>query len=92
MDQDATGTKVSLGRGDIVLDGNPTPPKKGNSPLLFDHVYCGQTAGWFKMLLVTEVGLSPGDFVFDGAQLPQKKAQLPTQFWPMSIVAKRLDG
>jgi len=38
-------------------------------------------------------GLSPGDFVFDGAQIPQKKgAPTPPNFWPMSIVAKRLDG
>ena len=50
-------------------------------------------AGWIKMPLVTEVGLSPGDFVFDGDSAPpEKKAQLPAQFWPMSIVAKRLDG
>jgi len=26
MDQDATGTKVGLGPGDIVLDGNPVSP------------------------------------------------------------------
>ena len=53
-------------------------------------------AGWIKMPLIklyTEVGLSPGDFLFDGdPDAPIKKAQLPTQFWPMTILAKRLDG
>jgi len=29
MDQDATGTEVGLGRGDIVLDGDLAPPQKG---------------------------------------------------------------
>ena len=29
-------------------------------------VYCGQTAGWIKMPLVTEVGLGPGDITLDG--------------------------
>ena len=42
-----------------------------------------------------EVGLGPGDFVLDGdpAPLPRKGAELPPQFfWPMFIMAKRLDG
>jgi len=33
-------------------------------------VYCGQTVGWIKMLLVTEVGLGPGDIVLDGDPAP----------------------
>ena len=46
------------------------------------------------MPLSMEVGLGAGDFVFDGdpAPPPRKKAQSPPSFWPMSIVAKRLDG
>jgi len=40
-----------------------------------------------------EVGLGPGDFVFDGDPAPlERRAQPPPNFWPMSIVAKRLDG
>ena len=41
-----------------------------------------------------EVGLGPGDFVFDGdAAIPRKKGTpTPLNFWPMPIVAKRLDG
>jgi len=53
----------------------------------------GQTAGWIKMALGTEVGLNPGHIVLDGdpAPLPQKAAQSPN-FWPIFIVAKRLDA
>jgi len=45
-------------------------------------VYCVQMVGWIKMKLGVEVGL--GNIVLDGAQ--------PPNFWPMSVVAKRLDG
>ena len=38
------GTKVGLGSGDIVLDGDPAPLKKGIAPTQFSaHIYCGQT-------------------------------------------------
>jgi len=39
-----------------------------------------------------EVGFSPGDFVFEGDPATPRKKGTPTQFWPISIVAKRLDG
>jgi len=41
-----------------------------------------------------EVGLGPGEFVFDGdpATSRKKGTLTPPNFWPMSIVAKRLDG
>jgi len=67
-------------------------PLKGHSPQFSANVSCGQTAGWTKMLLGMEIGLGPCDCLV-GTQIPaQKRAQSPTQFWPMSIVAKRLDG
>ena len=50
------------------------------------------------MPLGMEVGLGPGpgpgDIVLDGdpAHPPQKGGTVPPGFWPMSIVAKRLDG
>jgi len=72
-----------------------TLPKKGAEPhpQFSAHVYCGQTAGWIKMALGMEVGLGPGHIVLDGetTSLPKKGAE-PPNFWPMSIVAKRLDG
>ena len=45
------------------------------------------------MPLDTEVGLGLGHVVLDGdpATLPEKWAQPPPNFWPMSVVAKRLD-
>jgi len=48
------------------------------------------------MPLGIEAGLSPGDFMLDGDQPPPKKEDEPEteppHFWPMFIVAKRLDG
>ena len=54
----------------------------GRAPQFSVHVYCGQTAGWVKLVLGMVVGLSPGDFVLDGdpAPLPQKGAKPPPQF------------
>ena len=52
------GRKVGLDRSDIVLDGDPAPPKKGAQPPKFSaYVCCDQTAGWIKMPLGTMVGL-----------------------------------
>jgi len=39
------GTEVGLGQGNIVLDGDPAPPKRGRAPQCSAHVYCGQTDG-----------------------------------------------
>jgi len=82
------GTEVGLSLGDTSL--------KGHNPLQSSaNVRCGQTVGWTKIPLAMEVSLGPGDFVFDGdpcSSFPRKKAQPPPHFWPMSIVAKRLDG
>ena len=72
-------TVVSLGPGDITLDGDPAPPKKkGAQPHQFSaHVYSGQTPICIRIPLSTEVGLSRGDIVLDGdpAPLPQKGAE-----------------
>ena len=60
------GTQVGLDSDDIVLDGDPAaPPQKGAEPApqLSAHVYCGQTAGWTKLVLGMEVGLVPGHIV-----------------------------
>ena len=55
-------------------------------------VYCGQMARWIKMPLGREVDLGPGDIVLDGDPAPPTgTAPLPHNFWPMSVVAKRLD-
>ena len=88
------GMEVGLGSGDFVLDGNPAPPspKGGRPPKFSAHVYCGQTAGWMKLVLGTEVGFSPGDFVLDGDPVPFcQKGRIPLpNFQPISIVAKQL--
>jgi len=89
------GTEVGLGPGNIVLDGDPAPPKRGTAPPQFlAIVRCSQMAGWTKMPLCMEVGLGLRDFMFDGdPATPRKKGtHTPLNFWPMSIVAKWLDG
>jgi len=75
-----------------VLDEDPTPPPKGLNPQFSAHICCGQTAVWIKMPLGREVDVGPSDIVLhrDPAPLLQNGAQHP-QFWPMSIVAKRLN-
>ena len=76
--------------------GTPIPPpeQEGAAPKFSAHVYCGQTAGWMKLVLGMDVGLSPGDFVLDGDLAPSpKRGQSPLcNFRPISIVAKRLDA
>ena len=49
-------------------------------------------AGWIKMPIGMEVGLGPGDFVLDGDSAPLPEMGTDPQFWPMYIVAKRLNG
>ena len=45
------------------------------------------------MPLGVEVDHGPSHIVLDGDQAPsQKKRGTASNFWPMSIVAKRLDG
>jgi len=46
------------------------------------YVYCGQMAGWIKLVLGMEVDLSSGDFVLDGdpVPFPQKGAEPPPRF------------
>jgi len=82
----------------LCVKWGPSPfPKRGRSspPQFSAHVYCGQTAGWIRMALGMEVGLGPGHIVLDGdthSSPSQKGAEPPPQFWPYSIVAKRLYG
>ena len=81
------GMEVGLSPVDVVLDGDPAPPKRCMAgPQFSAHVYCGQTAGWMKMPLGMEADLGPGHIVLDGVPAPAKGVQEPP-FRPMSIVA-----
>jgi len=89
----ALGMEMGLCPRHIVLDGAlASLPKMWQScPQVLAHFYCGQMAGCIKVPLDMEVGLSPGDFVVDGDPVPSPKGGAPN-FWPTSIVAKRLHG
>ena len=89
------GMEVGLGPRHIVLDGDTAPsPQKGAQPQFLADFYCGQAAGCIKMPFGMEVGPGLRDIVFDvDPATPRKKGSTtPNQFWPMSIVAKWLDG
>ena len=65
-------------------------PKRGHSlPRFSAHVYCGQTAKWIKMPL----GMKGGHIVLDEdpSPPPPQKGTQPTNFQPISFVAKGLD-
>ena len=81
------GTEVGLGPGDIMLDGDPTPPPlKGHSSQFSANVHCGQTAGWTKLPLSMKVGLGPCDFVFDGNPAPPEKMALPHPIFGLCLL------
>jgi len=94
MDQNITWYGARPRPRQLCVRWDPAPSLKGGgAPQFSAHVYCGQTAGWMKLVLGMEVGLSPGDFVSDGEPLPlPKKGAEPPNFRPMFIVAKRLDA
>jgi len=79
--------EVSLGPGNIVLDGDPAPP-------FLAYLYCGQTAVCIRIALDVKVDLSLGDIVLDGVPAPPllKDTAPSPNSRPMSVVAKRLDG
>ena len=91
------GMVVGLSPDHFVLDGGPAPSQKwAELPQYSANVYSGQTAAWIKMPLGTEVGLRVGlrDIVLDEDPATPGKRAHPSRpnFWPMSIVAKRLNG
>ena len=94
MDQDATWYE---GRPrpwlHCVRWGPSSPSPKWHRPRFLAHICCGQMAGWIKMPLGREVGLDPSNIMLHGdpAPSPQKGDRAPSNFLPMSIVAKRLD-
>ena len=82
MHQDATWYGATFRPRRLGVRWGPwSPSQKGDgaSPNFSAQVYCGQTAGWIKMvgLLGMEVGLSPDG---DPARLPKKRAEPPPQF------------
>jgi len=69
--------------------GTQLPPKRGTALQFLDHVYCGQTAGWMKLLLGMDADLGPPHIVLDGDPVPQPErvTAAPLFFRLVSIVA-----
>ena len=68
----------------LSVFGQPLPPDHCPVCLSVTVVYWGPTVGWIKMnQLGMEVGHGPSHIVLNGDPAPN--------FWPMSVVAKRLD-
>jgi len=78
------GTNIDIGPGDIVLDGDPAPPKRGHSPPQFSaHICCDQTPERISIPLCTKVCLGPGDIAIDGDPAsPPLKGHSPPIFCP----------
>jgi len=95
MNQDATWYRVGLGPDDIVLDGEPAPlSKKGAEPplifgpcLLWPNCWMDQGGTWHG----GGPWSRPHCARWGHSSPPPKRGRAP-QFWPMSIVANRLDG
>jgi len=81
------GMEVGLDPSKIALDGDPAlpVPRKGAEPPNFWPMF----VGCVKMPHGTMVGLAPGNIVLDADLAPPLPAP---KFWPMSVVAKWLDG
>ena len=85
------GIEVGLAPGDIVLDGDPAPPKRGTAALphfsavLWPNGWVDQDPTWY------EGRPRPGNIVFDADPAPPPRGRA-RNFRPMSVVAKRLDG
>jgi len=91
------GTEVRLGPGDTVLDWDPAPPTQkgggGHSTPNFGR-YLFWSNGWMDSTWYGGRPRSRPHYIRWGLSSPLKKGHNPPspQFWPMSVVAKRLDG
>jgi len=89
------GWEVCISPSDIVLDGDPAPlPQNGAEPPIFGaHLLWPN--GWMDQDATWHGGRSrpmPHCTRWGPSSPSPKRGQNPPNFWPMSIVAKRLDG
>jgi len=88
------GMQVGFGRGHIVLDGDPAPPKGGQSPPSFGpYLVVAKWLDGSRCHLIWRKDSVQATLLDGDPASPPQKGQSPLpNFWPMSIVAKRLDG
>jgi len=91
------GTKVGLGPGHIILDGDPAPSlRMGGTAATKFSVHVLWPNGWMDQD-ATRYGGRPWPRPHcvrwgPAPPPPQKRGIALPSFWPMSIVAKRLNG
>jgi len=80
------GTGVGLGLGDIVLDGDPAPPRTGARTAQHFGPCLLWLNGWMNqdatLPLGTEVGLDPCHIVLKGDPAPHGKGHCSPNFTP----------
>jgi len=83
------GTEVVIGPGDIVLDGDPASPKKGDSLHFSADVYCGHN-GWMDQDATWHEGRRRArrHCVRWRPNSSPKRGTPPPNFRPMPIVVK----
>jgi len=100
MDQDATlyGSRPRPRQHCVRWGPSSPPPRKKiwghRSPLTFRPCIVTKwlDRSRIKMPLGMEVGLGHGHTVLDGDPAPSPKRGIAPNFWPISVVAKRLGG
>jgi len=70
------GTEVNLGPRDIVLDGDPAPPK-GAQPPIFGPCLLWSNGWMINIPLGMGAGLSPCNIVLDGDPTSPKRGSAP---------------
>jgi len=93
------GTEVGLSPGDFVLGADPAPavraapsPKMGGAPSFRPtSIVAKRLHG--SIWHLPRIGLGLRDIVLDGDPATPRKKDTPTppSFWPISILAKRMD-
>ena len=92
MDQDVIRHGARRRPRRLCVRWGSSTPKKDTDSEFSARVYCGQTAVCIRIPLGVEVGLSPGDIVLDGDPAPPPLKGHSSNFRPMSVEAKRLNG
>jgi len=87
------GVEVGLGPGNIVLDGDRAPLKRGTALTFRPMFIVAKRLDKSRCHLVRRLGLGPGNIVLDANPAAPLRGTAPSpNLRSISVVAKRLDG